>query len=393
MSIDITLELSYKKTIMHSINALRVIAEFFVVRHHIIPSDVGMDNLFVRDLMSFFFVLSGFVLMCTYFDKEFITRRDVFKFWLLRVKKMYPTYLFCLLCEIPNAVNAVARSSDHCSYLTICPVLQVFMLNSWFGCGIRYITNSPSWYLCVLIWLWIAFPVFKGVIKSFFTEWIWTKIVFVGIVETSLLYAFREYDTWASCTLPLLRAGEFLIGCGAACHLKRQSLDSRQGIARLSVVVSLIYLVAIYILFSLPGVIAYQCPFETIDYTSCGVWQKEVHTLPSMSCRILFDKYFNKHAVLWALIIHYTAWLETSECSGRVMQFLQHDFFKSLSSFSLTLYLSHVQIKSALMWLAGFIGSGTFWTYDILIITTYALCYVLHLGIQRSSRCFDRGEN
>ncbi len=60
-----------KKT-LHSINALRVIAECIVVRFHVFVEGVGMD-MFVRDLMSFFFVLSGFVMMYSHHKSSFVT--------------------------------------------------------------------------------------------------------------------------------------------------------------------------------------------------------------------------------------------------------------------------------------------------------------------------------
>jgi len=86
---------------LHTLNAVRVIMEFLIVSHHI--TDLGSENLvphsygITTPLMSFFFVLSGFVAMHSTdgLDKTYLVRR---------LKKTYPFFLLMWVAGFPKAV-------------------------------------------------------------------------------------------------------------------------------------------------------------------------------------------------------------------------------------------------------------------------------------------------
>jgi hypothetical protein len=368
---------------LHSLNALRVIAEFFVVRQHIMPLHIGMD-MFVRDLMSFFFVLSGFVLMYTYYDRKFGSKQDILDFWYGRAWKLYPTYLVCLTFQIPLVFMSAMDLPNKCVYDVVCPALQPFFLNCWAGCGILFIINSPSWYLSVLVWFWLAFPVFKDYIFNLFLRRHLAKMVVISILWTALIVPFHEYDVFTLCTLPLLRLGEFLIGCGCACSVKGQDANNIRIVTRIPAMVSVVYFALFH------GLLSFPHPFESLclhadihTATECSVWRKSVWIPSSTPCRTVFDKYFNTHALLWAAIIHYVASLEVKQSTGFLTQFLGHGIFKTLSTFSIAVYLGHMDMKYFLIGVPDLIfGWGDIWTYDLLILCVYAMCYLLHITIQ-----------
>jgi len=368
--------------ILHSLNALRVIAEFFVVRHHIVHFQLGMD-MFVSDLMSFFFVLSGFVLMYTHYDRKFSSRQDIFNFWYGRLTKMYPTYLTCLLFRLHLVFIIALDFPDRCVFELICPLLQFFFLNNWVGCGIRFITNVQSWYLSTLVWFWLVFPVSKEFIKNLFSIRPTLKMIVISVLSTALIYPFSDNYIFTLCPFPLFRVGEFLIGCGCACIVKERNDDDTRVITRIPAALSVVYLALLYGLLSFRHPFNDLCLHAEIETSECIMWQKSVWIPMTTPCRMGFQKYFNKHALLWAVIIHFVSCMEKAKSTGFLMQLLNHDIFKTLSQFSIELYLGHIDMNHILNFVPVIFGWGNIWTYDLLILCVYAMCYLLHVIIHK----------
>ncbi len=61
-----------RKPRLHSVNSIRVIAEYMVIRYHVLKQDNDDHGAVGLDIMSFFFVLSGFGTMYT-FEQEYLT--------------------------------------------------------------------------------------------------------------------------------------------------------------------------------------------------------------------------------------------------------------------------------------------------------------------------------
>ena len=83
---------------LHSLNAVRVLAEFWVVHQHLAHFCGGgmpmVVDLLTRDLMCFFFVLSGFVMTYAHRDDDFSTWKATTQFGWRRFSKVYPVFLF-----------------------------------------------------------------------------------------------------------------------------------------------------------------------------------------------------------------------------------------------------------------------------------------------------------
>lgn len=374
---------------LHAINALRVIAEYLVVRHHVLGSRIGMD-MFVRDLMSFFFVLSGFVMMHSHYTDEFYTVSQKWSFWLGRWKKIYPTYLLNFAFYIPLLVSR-ATTPDNCSYYLVCFFLQVFFLNSWAGCGV-YILNPLSWYLGTLFWLWVLFPLLHGSLIRMYAHNAWIKMLLINIASSGVLVFFSGYNISTFCTLPVLRLGEFIIGCGAACVLKRQKLVAGSVTVQQWILVLLLlkYLGTVYIYLGMPHGMASLCLHEEILDLKCRLWHRSERIEKSPPCLAIWDKFINKHALIWAVIIYTVARAETVEdTSVIIMRVLRHDIFKSISSFSLSLYLGHVSIAWALKKTTeDVLGWADFWHDDVFLLAIYFICYILHLLVARFESWF-----
>jgi peptidoglycan/LPS O-acetylase OafA/YrhL len=367
-------------TTLHAVNAIRVIAEYLVVRLHTFSPTTGMNN-FVTDLMSFFFVLSGFVMMHSHYSDCFATTSRKWEFWFVRWKKIYPVYI--LNYAFYFHLNFVhAASPDYCPFHTICSMMQIVALNPWFGCGISNVLNPVNWYIATLAWIWLAFPFMHGTLKTHFsTGRVWPKMFLVNALATAVIYPLSGYEIFTFCTLPILRLGEFIIGCGAACALYQ--LEPTEGALTIRqwapMALILVYMAALYTLFALPHGLESLCVHEQTHNNRCSLWETSKWIEAKSPCLLVWDKYINKHAFLWAVLIHTVAAAEMSGDNNPLMRLLTHDLFKSLNAFSLSLYLAHGTINCVMEAATDALGWSNFWHDDTRILAIYALCYLLHL--------------
>ena len=374
------------KEVLHSMNALRVIAEYLVVRVHIIASlEVGTE-MFVRDLMSFFFVLSGFVMMYTHHDSCFGSWQQKVDFWVGRWIKTYPSFIVNFSFHVPFLVNDIIHLDHGCVYGMYCASMQLLFLSCWAGCGVHHIYNGPSWYLSTLAWLWLLFPLMHGTLKNVFSSMHWGKMGLVSVASTGVIYLFSGYDVFTICTLPVLRLGEFVIGCGIACLMQEPQPEQlsfyRWGPAALVFV----YFMLVYTLLGLPHGMDWLCLNESMYDTGCRIWHKADKIQATPPCYVVWDKFFNKHAMLWAVIVYTIASAEKAGDTGVVMTLLGHDIFKFFSTFSLSLYLGHTIMGQILTGITRALGWGDFWHDDTILICVYVMCYMQHLLTDRISR-------
>lgn len=378
---------------LHHVNAIRVIAEYFVVRRHVVGGGVGTD-MFARELMSFFFVLSGFVMMHKHKDSVLATREDIAKFVAHRWWKVYPTYLVCWSFWIPVMVITAMDLRHQCVWRLYCSLMQPLMLDCWVGCGIRYVNNSPSWYLSCLWWLWLAFAITKDVWRSCFHRNPWWKMTMISLASTGVISVFMEYDIFTVCTIPLLRAGEFVIGCGAACSLSEFSTSQSSNHGRgavwwfwLPLGFSLGGLVSVYCFLGVDHGLDWLCIHQDTQSFTCGLWRKSPWVDASPPCYTTGDKYFNKNSMAWAVIIYTIAKAEIMGLEDGISTVLGLGIFKWLNQFSLTVYLGHSEIAIAVKWFVckalGWSEEQQEWPADILIVTVYCVCFFLHHMIHR----------
>ena len=132
--------------VLHSLNSLRVLAEFCVVHVHLADnfgSQYGwLPNTFVKeDVMSFFFVLSGFVTAYSHAGEE---PRDRLEYLGRRVGKMLPPFLLSCLLDLPGA--AITQYRAGCDLFWPASALQLFLLSPW--TGLSHIARLTA---CVLV--------------------------------------------------------------------------------------------------------------------------------------------------------------------------------------------------------------------------------------------------
>jgi peptidoglycan/LPS O-acetylase OafA/YrhL len=204
--------------------------------------------------VSLFFVLSGFILAHTYLGDRESVSFDRRSFWIARVARVYPVYLFGLLLAAPFVIEAYFSSER--------PAWSAFKIlvmggscctltQSWVP-PLAVVWNSPGWSLSAEAFFYFLFP--------FVSPFIWrlnkrqTVIALIGLWLLSLvpplLCWFGAVPGFVDCPAtvtpptnwigklvrfnPLLRLPEFLLGIalGRLFVLERRGRVSAQGINR-----------------------------------------------------------------------------------------------------------------------------------------------------------------
>ena len=148
---------------LHTLNAARVIAEYAIVHYHIsflFPGSNGLlsQGVVADNLMSFFFVLSGFVAMYSNKETDISSFPNAFRYIYRRICKTYPLYLLLYLADLPATILGQV---DDCEYFWVSLAAQPLLLQCWIGSQHIAISNGVGWYLCTLYWLWIIFPFYE----------------------------------------------------------------------------------------------------------------------------------------------------------------------------------------------------------------------------------------
>ena len=375
---------------IRSLDGIRVIAEYFVVRHHVLMGKDGwaMGDPVGLDILSLFFVLSGFVTMWMAHEEDLTSWSNRREFLKQRIGPFIPIFLLNWAICLPDHVIAIVQRG--CWVDAVCPLLQLGALDCWFGCGYRFIMNSPSWFLSTLVWLWAVWVCIKDWLLRWFGDdsMGWERIYQMGLFWLWFPILMFQLDMYTTSPFPPARLGEYLVGCGVASALlvnkdKPPPFWLQKGRFWLPVV----FVIVLYNLQTLKHGLKMVCLEELAQHDQCKVWswpQPVVEAAGIPPCLTGLDKIVNKYALVWAGLIYGVARTELlgEEGGSWTMRVLQAEIFQFLSVFSVTLYLSHINMANlwkSVAWLL-FGWEHKDWGDDTLLFCTYVGCYWLHHG-------------
>lgn len=323
--------------------------------------------------MSFFFVLSGFVCMLSNKATVFSNTGAKPSFYYRRISKFYPFYLMIWTIDFMRQVFTTNYSSGCLPYL-LCHVSQPFLLNVWMGCGFR-IVSVPAWYMAVLFWIWMVFPYVQPIILWGFESRPWSKIILLSCMATACIFPLIPFGYQAIAMLPPLRMLEFVIGCITATTIQTRL---HWGWPAISVIILIGFHVMQYYVFVHQPDLCYNEP----DFT-CSLWSFLVPGPATNPCVPWMGIYFNKFALLWAVLIHWLASSEYLEIKGRLGLLLENcTILRTLSMFSLHLYLGHNTVWGIMDEISKRAHFQDQVDMDISMIATYMGCYLLYLYVQ-----------
>ena len=161
--------------------------------------------------VSFFYVLSGFILYYNYADLP-----DRGFFWVARFARIWPVHLFCL--ALAFGLLPFSWLDGHASWPTTLPA-NILLLHAWLpfqGSVLSY--NGVSWSLSVEAFFYLCFPWLLGLMKSRGPAPLLIGSFALGFVIVVLATIFLPHQAafvWPF--NPATRLFEFVLGM-AACH-------------------------------------------------------------------------------------------------------------------------------------------------------------------------------
>ena len=150
-----TVKEGYIPPMIEPLTSLRFIFVILVFFHHFIIADTG-NSFFPEGYLgvTFFFILSGFIVSLNYEEKilhKKIRRTD---FFIKRVIRLYPLHILCFFLAIVVLHNFLNRESF------IWAIPNLLLLQSWIPIEDSYFSfNRVSWFLSSEIFFYAMFPV------------------------------------------------------------------------------------------------------------------------------------------------------------------------------------------------------------------------------------------
>jgi len=197
----------------------RFLAAIMIVFHHyskgFFPFNTATGNLIVQHAnigVSYFYLLSGFVLMIAYGNKEKIVPAQ---FYLNRVARIYPLYFLSLLLILISYV--AAHQMDNYRGL----LLNLFVVQAWFPPEATKF-NAQTWSIGVEFFFYLVFPllltyVYRKIKISYvllmaIVFWLFTQILFNGLLKAGYDQGLNTSSHNILFYFPPMHLNEFVLG-------------------------------------------------------------------------------------------------------------------------------------------------------------------------------------
>ena len=232
----------------HEVAELRVLTglRFYAALHVVLFHNAGVvalpghapfwyRNIIVHGdaAVSFFFVLSGFILTYVYCTPEGQLKESAATFWKTRFARLYPLYLVGFLLDVPRGLAVFLEESTLVKAL-VSALATLGMVQSWHP-RVSAAWNAPAWSLSCEAFFYLLFPFvakWLGSMKrSRLLPLYWAFYLFpIACYGVASLVGWNSADPsagelfWRS--FPILRLGEFLQGA----IVGRLFLEQRVGV-------------------------------------------------------------------------------------------------------------------------------------------------------------------
>lgn len=194
-----------------SLTSMRALAALLVFAHHLGKAEFGYTG------VSFFFILSGFVLAWGAGDREVQLK----KFLLRRISRVYPVFLVVLVTVV--AIPALLQVPDF-TWRQL--VLNVFLLQAWIPNNeMLFSLNGVAWSLSCEVFFYAVFPVvFVALRRLRLRSALLISVgMYVAMNLLVLVASTAPADSWLNpfaYANPLVRFPEFMLGMVAALGIR-----------------------------------------------------------------------------------------------------------------------------------------------------------------------------
>ena len=198
---------------------------------------LGHSGLFKRLMLSFgtgsisvFLVLSGFVMIYSYYGKDKIKKisvKDNLYFSIKKMKKLYPLHIICTISMIIRLLILGYINSENALMMSIKFILNALLIQEYIPLTARSI-NGVSWYLCVTMLGYFIFPWFlKYFEKSYSKRKAILSIIVCISIKIAIGFLYRMIPTvpnynnvlwdndicqWLIYRFPISRIWDIIIG-------------------------------------------------------------------------------------------------------------------------------------------------------------------------------------
>jgi peptidoglycan/LPS O-acetylase OafA/YrhL len=202
--------------------------------------------------VSFFFVLSGFILAYTYCDAGGGLRGSARRFWRARFARIYPLYFLALLLDLPRGLSFFLTTAPSLASgwakIAISGVAYLALVQSWYP-RVTNSWNTPGWSLSAEAFFYALFPALLGATRRWnvwrfvgaaIALWAGPVLVYVAFAPShQATFELASTQTlWRS--LPILRLPEFMLGIAAGRVYVSGTLDRNLKALRSAGVIALV---------------------------------------------------------------------------------------------------------------------------------------------------------
>src|ERR1700761_6192250 len=152
---------SPRRPALPALTGLRALLSRATLLFHFTPAGLGplyaiIDNGYV--FVSFFFLISGYILAYNYLDRP--ERLKLSDFWVARLSRLYPVYVFALIIfwEMLRVEHQVRSPSDFWEGT----ILSIILMQGWFP-TLATFWNTVAWTLSCEMTLYAIFPLLMRV--------------------------------------------------------------------------------------------------------------------------------------------------------------------------------------------------------------------------------------
>lgn len=207
---------------LKSLTSFRFFAAFMVYLTHCVG--LARNYQFGYIGVSFFFVISGFILVYNYHSKfTELNIGTIMKFYKARLAKIYPVHLLTFVISLPYVFFILRPPVFNLDFFSGA-FANLFLIQSFiplpFG-TVPYSFNQVSWSLSNELFFYFSFPfivfillklqINSGVSKSLLVA----MFFFIGVFCVTTLSAFfreAKMDDWYYYVFPLFRSLDFIMG-------------------------------------------------------------------------------------------------------------------------------------------------------------------------------------
>jgi len=175
------------------------------------------DNYFEEGFLgvSFFFILSGFIITYNYFDKIVEKRISYRVFFLRRLFRVYPLHFLTLILSLISFIN----SDKHHEFFYIHFVLNIFLLHSFIPSSAFYFSlNNVSWSISNELFFYSLAPkairILNGISKNIIF-FLFLFVIILGFIFVSLFLSLdfhRGINHAIVYVNPFFRFMDFILG-------------------------------------------------------------------------------------------------------------------------------------------------------------------------------------